>query len=48
MDKFKAFLCRIFGHKWERVYSNDGRKSWETEEKWECKRCGEQTSIRRR
>lgn len=48
MDKFKALLCRIFGHKWERIHSKNTYQGYGTEEKWECKRCGEQAVIRRR
>lgn len=48
MDKFKVFLCRIFGHKWERVHSKGGYRGYDTEEKWECKRCGKQTVVTRR
>lgn len=48
MDKFKALLCRIFGHKWERIHSKNTYQGYGIEEKWECKRCGEQTVIRRR
>lgn len=45
MDAFKALLCKIFGHKYKKIPSNDIYV-----EAWRCTRCGDEKriTIRRR
>lgn len=40
MDFMKQLMCKIFGHKYVKVPSNDY-----TIEVWRCRRCGEEKRI---
>ncbi len=40
MDFMKQLLCKIFGHKYKKVPSNDY-----TTEVWRCVRCGDERRI---
>lgn len=40
MDFMKQLMCKIFGHKFKKVPSQDP-----TVEVWRCKRCGEEQRV---